>query len=387
MTRAPLAATDEVPLQRAAAIVDAGAVERNCTRLARELDGRAGLCAVVKADGYGHGALQCAAAALRGGASWLAVAAAAEAAELRAELPDVPLLTMGALTAAELDIALEAGSDVAAWRRRFVELIAERGAKLGVRPRVHVKYDTGMGRLGERDPDAVLALVDWAAADDRIELAGLWTHFATADDPSSRFFDEQLERFSALVERVRGDHPEVLVHAANSAATLRDAASHFDMVRCGIAIYGLDPFHGDPRSRELEPALELRSYVADVKRFPKGASAGYGQRWRAAEDTLVGVLPIGYGDGVRRGLTNNAEVLVGGTRYPLVGTVSMDNVTIDLGPDGGVEPGEPAVLIGAQGRDRILCEEVARRLSTINYEITCGISRRVPRVNVPSGGP
>jgi alanine racemase len=198
------------------------------------------------------------------------------------------------------------------------------------------------------------------------------------------FFDQQLERFSALVERIRAGHPEVLVHAANSAATLRDPASHFDMVRCGVAIYGLDPFQADPFAHELEPALELRSYVADVKRFPKGASAGYGQRWRAAEETMIGVLPIGYGDGVRRGLTNNAEILVEGARYPLVGTVSMDNVTIDLGPESEVEPGAPAGLIGPQGRDRILCEEVAQRLETINYEITCGISPRVPRVHVRS---
>jgi alanine racemase len=376
----------EVPVQRAVAIVDEGAVERNCARLVRELDGGASLCAVVKANGYGHGALQCAGAALRGGASWLAVAAAAEAVELRAEFPDTPILTMGALTAAELDVALDAGSDVAAWRPGFVGLIAERGAELGVRPRVHVKHDSGMGRLGERDPDAVLAVADQVAGDDRLELVGLWTHFATADEPFSGFFDEQLERFSALVDRIRAGHPDVLVHAANSAGTLRDPASHFDMVRCGIAIYGLDPFQADPFAHELEPALELRSYVADVKRFPKGASAGYGQRWRAAEDTMIGVLPIGYGDGVRRGLTNNAEILVGGTRYPLVGTVSMDNVTIDLGPESEVEPGAPAGLIGPQGPDRILCEEVARRLETINYEITCGISPRVPRVHVRSEG-
>jgi alanine racemase len=175
------------------------------------------------------------------------------------------------------------------------------------------------------------------------------------------------------------------VHAANSAATLREPASHFDMVRCGIAIYGLDPFHADPFAHELEPALELRSYVADVKRFPKGASAGYGQRWRAAEETMIGVLPIGYGDGVRRGLTNNADILVGGTRYPLVGTVSMDNVTIDLGVEADVGPGATATLIGAQADDRILCEEVARRLDTINYEVTCGISSRVPRVHVNAG--
>jgi alanine racemase len=377
----------EIPTQRAVAIVDDGAVERNCARLARELDDGVRLCAVVKADGYGHGAIACARAALAGGASWLAVAAAAEAAELRAELSGVPILTMGALTGAELDTALRAESDVAAWRPEFAELVAKRGVDLGVRPRVHVKYDSGMGRLGERDADAVLSLVDRIAADDRLELAGLWTHLATADERGSSFFEQQLRRFEALVDRVRGEHPDVLVHAANSAATLRDPASHFDMVRCGIAIYGLDPFHEDPRPRELEPALELRSYVADVKRFPTGASAGYGQRWRAPTDTWVGVLPIGYGDGVRRGLTNNAGVLVGGARYPLVGTVSMDNITIDLGPETGIVPGAAATLIGSQDDQRILCEEVARRLGTINYEVTCGISKRVPRVHVRSERP
>ena len=376
----------ERSVQRAVAIVDDGAVERNCARLAGELAGGGRLCAVVKANGYGHGAIECARAALAGGASWLAVAAAAEAAELRPHFPETPILTMGALTGNELEVALGAGSDVAAWRPRFAELIAERGEKLGVRPRVHAKYDSGMGRLGERDPEAVLALAEQVAADGRLELAGLWTHFATADEPDSAFFSEQLGRFAALVERVRAVHPGVLVHAANSAATLRDPASHFDMVRCGIAIYGLDPFHSDPFARGLEPALELGSYVADVKRFPRGASAGYGRRWLAPRETWVGVLPIGYGDGVRRGLTNNADALVGGRRYPLVGTISMDNVTIDLGAETAVQPGSTAVLIGSQGDERILCEEVARRLDTINYEITCGISPRVPRVHVRPEG-
>jgi alanine racemase len=151
------------------------------------------------------------------------------------------------------------------------------------------------------------------------------------------------------------------------------------MARCGVAVYGLDPFQGDPAERGLEPALSLRSYVADVKRFAAGASAGYGQTWHAPGETWVGVLPLGYGDGVRRGLSNNAEVLIRGRRYPLVGTVSMDNVTVDLGPETDVEPGDEAVLIGSQGEESIRCEEVARRLATINYEVTCGISARVPR--------
>jgi alanine racemase len=377
----------DIPLERAVALVDDAAVERNCRRLVGELAEGARLCAVVKANGYGHGAAECARAALVGGAEWLAVAAAAEAAELRRHFPDVRILVMGALTESELDVALDADSDVAVWHPQFAELIAERGAEIGFTPRLHVKYDTGMGRLGERDPEAVLSLVDQVGADDRVELAGVWTHFATADELDSAFFGEQLDRFTAVAERVRADHPGIPVHAANSAATLRDPDSHFDLVRCGIAIYGLDPFHADPFQRRLEPALELHSYVADVKRFPAGTSAGYGRRWRAPADTRVGVLPIGYGDGVRRALTNNAETLVAGARYPLVGTVSMDNLTIDLGAESRVEAGSSAVLIGAQGNERILCEEVARRLETINYEVTCGISARVPRVHIRSEGP
>lgn len=372
------------PERRAVAEVNVGAVERNCARLAGELEGGARLCAVVKADGYGHGAVECARAALAGGATWLAVAAADEAAELREHLPDAPLLTMGALTEAELDVALDAASDIAVWRSEHVERAAARGEERGVRPRVHVKYDTGMGRLGERDPGAVLRVLEAVAGQERLELGGFWTHFATADERDSDFFERQLERFSSLVERVRDEHPDVLVHAANSAATLREPAAHFDMVRCGVAIYGLDPFGADPHEQGLEPALELRSYVADVKRFEAGDSAGYGRRWHAPVETFVGVLPIGYGDGVRRGLTNNADVIVDGHRHPLVGTVSMDNVTIELGPATQVVPGAEATLIGAQGDERILCEEVARRLETINYEITCGISQRVPRVYVRS---
>jgi alanine racemase len=359
--------------------VDVGAVERNCARLARELEGKTVLCAVVKADGYGHGAIECARAALAGGATVLAVAAASEAMELRHEFGDATLLVMGALTPPELDVALDARAEIAVWTPRFLELLEVRAREHGSRPRVHVKYDTGMGRLGERDPEAVAELVRAAATSDDIELRGVWTHFATADEPDSEFFGEQLSRFRDLATALKSEHPELLLHAANSAATLRDPSSHFDMVRCGIAVYGLDPFGEDPYARELEPALELRSNVADVKRFEAGNSAGYGRTWRAEADTWVGVLPIGYGDGVRRGLSNNADVLVDGRRYPLVGTVSMDNVTIDLGPDTDVEPWTPATLIGAQGSERILCEEVARRLDTINYEVTCGISTRVPR--------
>lgn len=364
---------------RAVAAIDLGAVTRNCERLTRELTGGAELCAVVKADAYGHGAAECAAAAAAGGARVLAVATGAEAHALREAGIQTPIFTMGALTARELDLALAARSEVAAWDPAFLELIEVRGRAHGLTPRVHVKYDTGMGRLGERDPRVVGELLRRAASAEGVELAALWTHFATADEPGSRYFDEQLEAFGALADEARAEHPALRLHAANSAATLREKRAHFDMVRCGIAIYGLDPFQEDPEPRDLEPALALRSYLAAVKRFGRGDSAGYGQSWRAPHETLVGVVPVGYGDGVRRDLTNNGEVLLGGRRHPVVGTVSMDNLTVDLGPTSEAEVGDEVVLVGAQGEERILAEEVARRLGTINYEVVTSISPRVPR--------
>jgi alanine racemase len=364
---------------RAVARIDVGAVRENCARLKAELGG-AELCAVVKADGYGHGDEACAEAALAGGATRLAVATAGEAERLGRRLAHVPLLTMGALVPEELDTALEAGSEVAVWRRDFLDLVAARARAHGRPARVHVKHDSGMGRLGSRDPAEVLDLLRACAASPDLEPAGAWTHFATADEQGSGFFDEQLDRFDAVATVAKAEFPGIVIHAANSAAVFRDRRSHFDMARCGIAIYGLDPFQGDPAELGLRPAFSLRSYVADVKRFQVGESAGYGQTWRAERETCVGVLPLGYGDGVRRGLSNNAEVLVGGRRFPLVGTVSMDNVTVDLGPGTDVEPGAEAVLIGSQGEETILAEDLARRLGTINYEITCGVSARVPRM-------
>ena len=364
--------------ERALATVDPKAVSANCAVLRGRLADGVVLCAVVKADGYGHGMARCARAALDGGAGCLAVATAREAAALRTELADARILVMGALTAEELELALAARAEVAVWREEFRALVSS-DVDRAHPARVHVKHDSGMGRLGNRDPGEVLRLADACADDPAMDLAGVWTHFATADEPHSGHFAAQLASFSSVAERVRERHPGVPLHAANSAATLRDPASHLDMVRCGIAIYGMDPFGSDPAANGLTPALTLRSYVADVKRFEAGAGAGYGQTWRADEDTQVGVVPIGYGDGVRRALSNRGEVLIRGRRRPIAGTISMDNLTVELGPETDVRPGDEVVLIGAQGTDRILAEEVAELLGTINYEVTCGISARVPR--------
>jgi alanine racemase len=400
---------------RAQASVNVAAIERNCERLRSELRAGVALCAVVKADGYGHGAAQSARAALAGGASWLAVATAREARELRAAgVGEARVLVMGALSPTELQDALAASADVVVWGERDVEAVAAAGGG-----RVHVKLDSGMGRLGTRDTAEASRVVAAARYTAGVELAGVMTHFATADNlDDDGFFSLQLAAFADWAREAKAAHPEIVVHAANSAAVLRDERTHFDMVRCGIAVYGMDPFGEDPTARELEPVLRLSSYVAEVKACGAGESAGYGRRFVAVSDTHLGVLPIGYGDGWRRGLSNNADVLIAGRRYPLVGTVSMDNVTVDLGPAPSARElrGADAILIGhatgsspvadpasaavprdppalaapaapaaagdhiGQESERITAEEIAHRLGTINYEVTCGLTARVPRL-------
>ncbi|MEA2314076.1 MAG: alanine racemase [Solirubrobacteraceae bacterium] len=372
--------------ERSQAKVNVAAIARNCARLCSELNGRAQLCAVVKADGYGHGAAQSARAAIAGGASWLAVASGREARELReAGVREVRVLVMGALGAGELREALDADADVVVWSEQDLRAVAAAGGG-----RVHVKLDSGMGRLGTRDQSEASQVAIAAREMPGVKLVGLMSHFATADELDDEgFFASQLQTFERWSRPLKAEQPELLLHAANSAAALREHRAHFDMARCGIAIYGMDPFGRDPAARALEPALELSSYVAEVKRLRQGESAGYGRRFIAEQHTYLGVIPIGYGDGWRRNLSNNADVLVGGRRYPLVGTVSMDNVTVDLGPEQDALKlrGAAAVLIGMQLGERITAEEVARRLETINYEVSCALTPRVPRVYHRDGVP
>ena len=373
---------------RAVARVNLAAVSRNVARLLAAVRPGTALCAVVKADGYGHGAVPVANAALAGGATWLAVATALEAAELRAAGISSPVLVMGAVSDEELPVAVAARAELVAWSPRFVDQVAQAVGSAGATAvRVHVKLDTGMGRLGTRGlGDALQVAAQVAAWGPGLELAGAMTHFASADE-DPEFTAEQLARFEPFVRQLRGRRPGIVVHAANSAATLREPASHFDLVRCGIAVYGGDPMNLDPSAHGLEPAMELTSYVAAVKEARPGESAGYGRRWSTDVGTWIATVPLGYGDGFRRAFSNNCEVLIGGRRYPLVGTVSMDNITVEVsGPD-AVRCGDVVTLIGPDGDERVTAEELARRIDTINYEILCGVSGRVPRVYHRDGEP
>jgi alanine racemase len=377
---------------RALARVNLAAIERNVIALRGRLDAGAALCAVVKANASGHGAVPVARAALAGGAAMLAVATAGEAAELRAAGLSAPLLVLGAVSDEELPVVLGAGAEVVAWDERFVAALAAAaaaGRQHGQAPiKVHLKLDSGMGRLGTRDAEEAFAVA--AAIHDQapgLELVGIMTHLATADGDLA-FAAAQLEVFAPFAAELQRRYGRLRVHAANSAGTLRVPGSHFDMVRCGIALYGCDPMNEDPDSTGLEQAMELSTYVAAVKRAHAGDSVGYSRRFIAQRPTWIATMPIGYGDGVRRGLTNNCDVLIDGRRYPVVGTVSMDNIAADLGPEEpAVAVGAPAVLIGRSGAERQTVEDIAHRLDTINHEVLCGISARVPRRYHRDGAP
>jgi alanine racemase len=330
--------------------IDLGALRRNAVRL-REAAAPAELWAVVKADAYGHGAVSCARAALDAGAAALCVATVAEGEELRRALPGARILVMSPLARGEDGRAREARLEVAVSVPELPDDLP-----------LHLKVDTGMGRFGMAPEDALSLPRD--------RVVGLMSHLATADEPDEAFAREQIERFRGLT----ADFPGVTAHLANSAAALRFPEARFDAVRCGIALYGLSPFGDDPSRHGLAPVLSWRSRVALVKALAPGESTGYGRRFAAERPTRIGIVPVGYADGFRRGLTGT-EVLVGGTRRRVVGTVSMDSFAVELED----EPvGAPVTLIG----EGVLAEEHARLLGTINYEIACGINRERSRAEV-----
>lgn len=363
-------------IDRGHARIDLEAVRHNARLLGRAA-GSARLMAVVKADGYGHGAVPVARAALEAGAAHLAVATVAELECLRGAGIRAPVLVLGPLAAPEWARAAAAHGEVAVWTPEAVAHAVAAGV-----PGVHLKLDTGMGRLGARpeDVDALIA----AARPHVARVTGVMTHFATADEtegPNAGFMREQFLRFRSSVRAVRQVFPDAAAHAANSAATLRDPACALDMVRCGIALYGCDPFGRDPADHGLHPAMALVSRIAAVKVLRSRESVGYGRAWRAARGTHVGLVPLGYADGYSRAFGNRAEVIVEGRRVPVVGNVSMDQITVDLGPEATEGVGADVVLLGAAGDERVTAEDLARLRGSINYEVTCGISPRVPRVH------
>ena len=340
-------------MQRSELTIDLGAIRRNVTRL-RDVLGRAELWAVVKANGYGHGAVDVAAAALEGGATALCVATVGEGIELRETYGEARILVMGpTATSHELALARDDELELTVFDGEIPEGVP-----------VHLKLNTGMGRWGFAE-----------LPEPTDNVVGLMSHLATADgDPE--FTREQIRRFAEATEPYR----HLTRHLANSAGTLRYPEAHFDAARCGVAIYGLSPFGSDPAGDGLEPALNWASHLAQVRVLTPGESTGYGRRFLADQPTWVGIVPVGYGDGFRRDMTGT-EVQVAGQPRRVVGTVSMDALAVEL--DRELPVGTPVTLLGPG----VLAEDHARVAETINYEIVCGIKSdptRARRVIVDS---
>lgn len=379
---------------RSWALVDLAALTHNF----RALEGLVAVpvIAVVKAAAYGHGAVAVAQALSEAGAQMLAVVCVEEALELRGSGIDTPVLVLsesparGEALEDELHEAIRAGVHFGAYTSDFIEVLASAAERVGLRAAVHIKVDTGMHRLGAA-PQEALSLLEKAAARHSLEVRGVWTHMAVADDPTDDFNRVQLERFAEflrsareLVRTARQSRP-VVVHAANSAAAIAFPESRFDAVRAGICLYGELPSSDFPlpKGLGLRPVLRWESTVAMVKEVAPGSRPSYG-RTRAVQGTRLAVIPVGYADGYMRALSNVADVLIRGRRHRIAGAVTMDHIivecTLEGGPEGEVRPGDRVVLIGRQGPEQITATELAQKAGTIPYEILTRIGNRVRRV-------
>jgi len=364
---------------RAWAEIDLDAVSHNLAVVRRRAGAGVRVLLVVKADAYGHGAVAVAHHALRLGVEALGVGTSAEALELREHGLRVPILVLGTIVDEEAAPALRQGIEIGIHSTDRVHMLAEVARRLGRVARVHLNVDTGMGRLGVLPESALRLLMEIRRAP-HLELAGVMTHVSAASgalDPESR---RQVEAFEAVLDAARGAgiHPG-MVHLANSAALFTGLGPTYDAVRPGISAYGILP-GGLPGAAELRPAMALCSQVVFLKDVPAGARVGYDSTWSARSATRIATLPLGYNDGVPWRLGNRGEVLVRGQRAPIVGRVSMDYTTIDVGHVRDVAVGDRVVLFGRDGDDDLRVEEVARKAGTIAYEITCSVGKRVPRL-------
>jgi alanine racemase len=368
---------------RVEAVVDLAAIRHNVAVLAAAAPG-AELMAVVKAEGYGHGAVPVARAALAAGATWLGVCTIEEALELRAAGIDAPVLSWLHLPDDDFAAAVAAGIDLSVASRAHLAAVVAAARRAGHPARLHLKADTGLTRNGAQ-PGAWADLLDdaaKAAADGTAEVAAVWSHLAHADDPHHPTLDRQAARLTAAWHAAceRGLAP--MRHLANSAATLTRPDLHFDLVRPGIAVYGLDPLGRPVADGPLRPAMTLRARVALVKRVPAGEGVSYGHQWTTSAETTLALLPIGYADGVPRrlGQAGRMRVHLAGRTRPVVGRVCMDQVVVNCGPDGGgVREGDVAVLFGPGDHGEPTAQDWADELETIHYEVVTGVHG--PRVH------
>ena len=378
----PAAEGEQAIIRPVRAEVDLARIRHNTRYLKTLIPRECRFMAVVKANAYGHGALEVSRAALQAGADCLGVALLQEAVELRRGGIGCPIHLLFEIPPSAAEAALLNEVTCTVYTRELALALSRAAVELGRTARVNIKVDTGMRRVGV-EPGQAGRFAELISGLEGLTLEGVCTHFATATEPENDFTDRQMDLFEAAAEEVESVYGRRLIrHAANSAAVLAFPRSHYDMVRVGIAMYGLAPSDAlaDP---ELRPALSLVGEVSFVKKVGRGEGISYGLEYAPGSDTLIGTLPLGYADGFTRLLSGRADVIINGRRRPVVGVICMDMCMVELG-DGDVAAGAPAVIIGRQGGEEITVDEIALALGTINYEILCMISSRVPRIYIDS---
>ncbi len=358
--------------------VNISAIKKNVALIKERLAPGVLFMAVVKANGYGHGDTEVSKAALGAGADRLGVALVEEGIKLREAGIGCPIQILGEIAPSSTKLVIENNLIPTICSRRVVEKLSEEAKKANMRLKVHVKIDTGMHRLGV-SPEEALGFLNYVKSLSFIEVEGIFTHFAMAGE-STEYTKKQFKSFLSVISNLKEEGFDIpLKHAANSAATILMPETYLNMVRVGISMYGLYPTKATKQAITLNPTLQLKTRVSSVRTISSGEGVSYGLTYRAKEKTGIAVLPLGYADGYSRLFSNKSFVLLKGKRFSVVGNVCMDQFMIDVG-DCQVEPGDEAILIGSQGGDEITADELAEILGTINYEVVCMISGRVPRI-------
>ena len=365
-------------MQATKALIHLENFRRNIQAARKKIGPHVKICLPVKADAYGHGSVSISRFALEAGVEYLAVAGVMEGVELREAGISAPILVLSQALPEELPLILSNGLTPFVSDLDFINEAAMAAEQAGKKLNVHLKIDTGMGRLGCHPKDAA-TLAHKIASHKGLNLEGTATHLAVSDSPEDgdiAYTKEQIARFKEAVTSIKKENVAPgLIHAANSGALVFHEDSYFDMIRPGIFLYGYSP----NIEFQAEPVMEFRSAVAVIKKVKKGEAVSYGRTWIAQEDTNIGVIPAGYADGFRRGLGNNYSILIRGRAYPSIGRICMDNSMVDLGLETEVKRWDEAVIFGS---GFLTAADAAEKLGTIPYEITCGINKRVPRIYV-----
>lgn len=372
-------------LPLATAYIDLDAIRHNIRILKNRIPETTRFMAVVKADGYGHGAEKVSKAALESGADRLGVARIEEALELRDAGIDAPILIFGYVDPSFTETVVDMNLTVTVYHPDMAKAFSRQAASLGKPVRIHLKVDTGMGRVGMQawnNPNISKDTTDIIRLP-HLDVEGIYTHFAAADSPHLSYTSEQIKRFSSLLAQMEKEGVVFKIrHAANSGGIISFPSSHFDMVRAGIAMYGCYPANQtDPSLIKLKPAMTLKAIITSVKQVPKDFFVSYGMTYQTPETTVLASVPFGYADGFPRRFSSNGFMLVNGCRAPIVGRVCMDQTMIDVGSvPGEVKPGDEVILLGSQGKESLSAEELSQWVDTINYEIVSALTPRVKKI-------